>query len=359
MLLFILLSVQQADGTAAKVTTAVLMVTGEAVLLLLPRTPGLLSGSLTWFAGLCGLAAMVATPQGFAEVLVLVAAGHLPMSVPVRRRLPNIIVLSLLFGGTVWYISDSLVGLLAGLGTLFFAERTVERAELAAERDRAVALLAEVEATRDARTQAAAAEERTRIARDLHDVLAHSLSGLSLQLQAIRSVAAREGVGPAVTVPIDRAADLAREGVGEAKAAMSALREPTTRGIESVAALVQRFPGDASVSVTGTPEEVGARAGSAVYRCVQESLTNAARYATGSPVTVELAWQPRTLRVTIADHGIPTGRAPLGVEGTGNGLDGMRERIDAVGGTMRAGSHGAGWQVIVTVPATATDGVRE
>lgn len=358
MLLFILLSVQQADGTAAKVATALLMLTGEAALFLPTREPGLLSASVVWFSGLCGLAAMTATPQGFAEVLVLVAAGRMPMAVPIRRRPPNIIVLSILFGGTVWLISDSLVGLLAGLGTLFFAERTVERAELAAERDRAVALLAEVEATRDARTRAAAAEERTRIARDLHDVLAHSLSGLSLQLQAIRSVAAKEGVSPAVTVPINRAADLAREGVSEAKAAMSALREPTTRGIESVAALVERFPGDATVTVTGAPGEVGIAAGSGVYRCVQESLTNATRYATGSTVTVELAWQPNTLRVTIADQGRPVGRAALGVEGTGKGLDGMRERINAVGGTMRAGAHGAGWQVVVSVPAIPSGGRR-
>ena len=134
--------------------------------------------------------------------------------------------LGVAFGVAVaWVEPHARSGLLAGFAVPFLALRRLEQVELRAERDRAVALLAELEKARDAQAQAAALAERGRIAREMHDVLAHSLAGLSLQLQAVRAVASRENVGPAVTVPLDRAAELARTGVEEAKAVVGALRD--------------------------------------------------------------------------------------------------------------------------------------
>jgi signal transduction histidine kinase len=100
---------------------------------------------------------------------------------------------SVAFGVTITAISGSPLGLLAGIGAWALADRSIEHAALEAERDRTLALLAEVEASRQAQLEAAAAEERNRIAREMHDVLAHSLAGLSMQLQAVRAVAAAEG----------------------------------------------------------------------------------------------------------------------------------------------------------------------
>ena len=190
------------------------------------------------------------------------------------------------------------------------ARRRLDQEALQAERDRALALLAELEAARDAQAQAAALEERGRIAREMHDVLAHSLAGLSLQLQAVRAVAGREGVGPAVLEPLDRAAELARTGVDEAKAAVSALRETPPLGIDDLPSLVERFPGDARFVTTGSALAVDPVLGHALYRAVQESLTNAARYAPGSPVRVELSWDLSGPVVTVTDEGPAPGHHP-------------------------------------------------
>ena len=214
-------------------------------------------------------------------------------------------------------------------------------------------LLSEIEASRDAQADAAALAERGRIARDMHDVLAHTLAGLSLQLQGVRAVAAREGVGPAVSEPLDRAAALARDGVAEARNVVGALRGPHALGVAEIDALVSRYPGSATLTATGEPVGIEPAAGLAVYRTVQEALTNAARYAAGSPVDVRLAWSPTELQLRVTDHGVQDGRAPTGVVGSGMGLVGMSERITEVGGTLRAGPLDGGWTVQASVPVAS------
>src|SRR6185312_17164911 len=157
--------------------------------------------------------------------------------------------------------------------------------------------------------------------------LAHSLAGLSLQLQAARAVAAKEGASADVLGPLDRAADLARDGVAEARAAVGTLRDPVGLGVTDLGALVDRHPGDAQLHVTGTPALVAPEAGHAVYRAVQEALTNAARYAPGSAVTVTQRWGPESLEVVVADSGPAPDREVVRGQGTGLGLAGMAERI--------------------------------
>src|SRR5581483_4573125 len=190
----------------------------------------------------------------------------------------------------------------------------------------------------------------------MHDVLAHSLAGLSVQLQAVRALATREGVGPAVLDPLDKAAELARAGLGEARAAVGALRAPVGLGLAELPALVRRHPGETTFDETGTPGEVTAEAGHAVYRAVQESLTNSARYAPGSPVAVALRWSADGLTVTVADHGPGPDREPVTGVGTGLGLAGMTERLEQAGGRLTAGPRpGGGWQVELTVPAKVSE----
>jgi len=175
---------------------------------------------------------------------------------------------------------------------------------------------------------------------------------LSMQLQAIRAVAAAEGASAAVTGPVDRAAELAREGLQEARAAVGTLRAPQLYGVDDVEGLVARFPGAAELRVSGQPGQVSPEAGHAVYRAVQEAMTNAARYATGSPVDVEVTWGATQLRVRIRDHGLPAGRRPSGVKGSGTGIGSMAGRVESVGGSLTAGLDpgGTGWLVQVTVP---------
>ncbi|MYS19738.1 Signal transduction histidine kinase, partial [Streptomyces sp. DvalAA-14] len=328
-------TVLAAAGPIRQLVVGVLLACAELGLLASRRSrPSYTAGYAIAVTVAAGLAAIVLSPNGLGEVPVLAGASVLPLCVPAGApRITGVTAVSIAFGVTVVAVSGSLVGLLAGVGTWAIADRSVERVALQAERDRAVALLAEVEASRQAQQEAAAAEERNRIAREMHDVLAHSLAALSVHLQAIRAIARREHSPASLTGPLDRAAGLARDGVQEARAAVGALRTPHLRGVDDIDALVGGFPGNADLRVTGRPGRLGPEAGHAVYRAVQEALTNAARYATGSAIEVRVAWDARTLRVAVRDHGLPAGHRASGVQGSGTGLRSMSERIGAVGGT--------------------------
>jgi signal transduction histidine kinase len=360
MAVCVAVSVAAAHGTTTKIAVGLLgavaevgMVLGRRVL----RSPWAAAGVAATIVA--GFAMTVLAPNGLGEVPVLAGASVLPLRVPagpVRNAL--IAVVAVGFGVTITVISGSLAGLPAGVGAWFIADRSVEHAALQAERDRAVALLAEVEASRQARQEAAALEERGRIAREMHDVLAHSLAGLSVQLQAVRAVAAREGAPAVLTEPLDRAAELARDGVHEARAAVGALRAAPRRGVDDLGGLVRGFPGQVRLSVTGRPGRLTPEAGHALYRAVQEGLTNAARYATGSPIDVNVAWAEGEVRIAVRDHGLPAGRGGSGVQGSGTGLRSMAERIEAAGGTLTAGPapDAPGWRILLRLPAaTAVD----
>ncbi|HEX4429575.1 MAG TPA: histidine kinase [Frankiaceae bacterium] len=296
-----------------------------------------------------GVASILLAPNGVGEWPVLMCAVYCRVTFRGRTGVVVTGLLAVGFAFCIVWISSSAVGVLAGLGVPVLAQRRLDQEQLHAERDRALALLAELEAARDAQTQAAALEERGRIAREMHDVLAHSLAGLSLQLQAVRAVAGREGVGPQVLEPLDRAAELARSGVEEAKAAVGALREMPSLGLADLPVLIERFPGSATYASTGTPAPVDPALGHALYRAVQESLTNSARYAPGSPVRVGVHWEAQRLVVRVEDDG-PGDHPVVSGQGTGEGLRGMRERLAAAGAELGAGPWQHGWRTEVTVP---------
>jgi signal transduction histidine kinase len=354
MVIAAVVCVIDASGLAAKIAAGALMLAAELGLILARRFPaqrrGLVAVSLTSAAG---LAVTLLAPSALGEVPVLAGASILPRYLPAGwPRGVGIGIISVSFGVSIFIISGSPVGLLAGAGAWALANRSVEHDAFRSERDRALALLAEVEASRQAQREAAAAEERNRIAGEMHDVLAHSLAGLSLQLQAIRAVAAAEGASASITGPIDRAAELAREGVQEARAAVGALRAPRLRGPDDLAGLVQGFPGEVALQVNGQPEPLEPATGHAVYRAVQEAMTNTARYATGSAIDVAVTWDPAWLRVRVRDYGVPAGRQPSGVKGSGTGVKSMADRVEAAGGRLTAGPalDGPGWLVEIIVP---------
>lgn len=298
-------------------------------------------------------------------VLSSEALGYVPVLMvaprfPYLTRRPLMIwtvVDTIAFGAAVAITARHITPAIAGIGIPLTVQRGVQRRQLIAERDRAQALLVEVQAGREAEAQAAALRERGRIARDMHDVLAHSLAGLSLQLQAIRAVAAHNNAAPELTEPIERAAALARDGLAEAREAVSTLRDPSDVGVDALPTLVARQPGAARIEITGTPTELPHGVGRVVYRAVQEALTNTARYAPGGTVTVTVTWTPSRLGVVIDDTGPAVGHEASPDQGSGLGLAGMDERVRAVGGTLRAGprSDGPGWRVALSVPTGAED----
>jgi signal transduction histidine kinase len=214
-------------------------------------------------------------------------------------------------------------------------------------------LLARLEDARDDQARAAAAEERASIARELHDVLAHSLSGLSIQLEMVRKIAGKEDAPANLRAAIDGAADLAKQGLAEARDAVSALRRDDRLGVDQLPGLVAHFRRDFSLAVdytvAGTPRPVVPDLGLALYRVAREALTNVARHAEGATTHVELSFDEAEVRLVVTDGG--GSQSALAAEGSGWGLAGVRERIKRLGGDLSAGPSGAGWSVVVSAPA--------
>jgi signal transduction histidine kinase len=214
-------------------------------------------------------------------------------------------------------------------------------------------LLAKLEDARDDQVRAAAAEERARIARELHDVLAHSLSGLSIQLEAVRKIAGKENAPAELRTAIDGAAGLAKQGLAEARDAVGALRRDDRLGVDQLPELVAHFRRDFNLAVAytvaGTPRPVPADLGLALYRVAGEALTNVARHAEGAVTRVELRYDETRVRLAVTDSG--GSRSALAAEGSGWGLAGLRERVKRLGGDLTAGPSWPGWSVVVSAPA--------
>ncbi len=213
-------------------------------------------------------------------------------------------------------------------------------------------LLAQLEDARDDQARAAAAAERATIAGELHDVLAHSLSGLSIQLEMVRKLAGKAEAPAELRAAIDGAADLAKQGLAEARDAVGALRREDRLGVDQLPELVEHFRRDFHLPVTyaveGGPRPVAPDVGLALYRVTGEALTNVARHAAGASAHVELAFDQARIRLTVTDSGGQ--QSALAAAGGGWGLAGLRERIKRLGGDLIAGPSGAGWAVAVSVP---------
>jgi signal transduction histidine kinase len=219
--------------------------------------------------------------------------------------------------------------------------------------ERTELLLAQLEEARDDQARAAAAEERASIARDLHDVLAQSLSGLAIQLEMVRKLAGKAEAPPELRAAIDDAAGLAKQGLAGARDAVGALRRDDRLGVDQLADLVEHFRRDFGLTVAytvhGTPRPVPPDLGLALYRVTGEALTNVARHAAGAAARVELSFEAAAVRLAVTDDGGEP--SALAAEGSGWGLAGVRERIKRLGGEFTAGPSGPGWSVVVSAPA--------
>jgi signal transduction histidine kinase len=222
--------------------------------------------------------------------------------------------------------------------------------------DRTEVLLAHLEDARDEQAEAAVVAERARVAGELHDVLAHSLSAAAIQLQAARLLAERDGERGRLRASIDRTIDLVNDGLVNARQAVGALRGEDAPGVAQLDALVDSARRDlnvhATLSVEGTARPLPAQVSLALYRGAEEALTNVARYAPGAAATVVLRYQPGGTTLTIHNGPSPTAEplAPPAVIGGGHGLAGLQERLHHVDGTVHAGPVGAGWRVELSAP---------
>ena len=228
-------------------------------------------------------------------------------------------------------------------------------------------LLAQMEETRDAELRAAALSERQRLAREMHDVLAHSLSGLVVQLEGARLLALSDPADGRLAATIDRAHQLARSGLDEARRAISMLRDDELPGPDKLAALARSFEADTGLpcryTETGTPAALRPAVKLALYRVTQEALTNIRKHAHPERVEVRLEHLRGEVSLVVEDFLAPDDKpapavlAPpppagaIAASGGGYGLTGRRERAELLGGTLTAGPTGSGFRVALRVPA--------
>lgn len=225
-----------------------------------------------------------------------------------------------------------------------------------AGQSRTEVLLAQLQDAQQEQARAAALQERGRIAGELHDVLAHALSGAAIQLQGARMLAEREHAGEKLRATIDRAGELVRDGLVDARQAVSALRGEELPGLDQLEGLVATFTRSTDIAVElhvhGQPRALRAETSLALFRAAQEGLTNVARYAPGHEATVTLEYEDAGTRLRVENRLVPGSDAGPGLAGVGggHGLAGARERVQRCGGTLSAGPTEEGWRVQAEVP---------
>jgi signal transduction histidine kinase len=220
--------------------------------------------------------------------------------------------------------------------------------------EQAAELVTQMQHTQDEQQRAAALDERNRIAREIHDVLAHSISALGIQIGAARAVLNDSGDIEATLRLLDGAQHLAEDGLTDSRRAILALRTDTPPLPDSLASLAENHqlqhhhPVD--LAVLGAARPLQPDATIALVRTTHEALTNAAKHAPGGGVRLTLDYAEGHTTLTIGNDA--SGLAPVpdpGVNG-GFGLAGMRERLLLIGGTLSAGPTGTGWTVRAEVP---------
>ena len=185
-------------------------------------------------------------------------------------------------------------------------------------------------------------------------MLAHSLSGLALQLEAARLLARTTGADQRIVAALEQAHELARRGLVDARQAMSALRGDPVPGPEQLPSLIDEHrhltDTPCQFTVEGDPVELTPDARLAVFRTTQEALTNIRKHTTGQTAHVHLSWTAEGARLAIEDNGT-AGTPPAQPGAAGYGLAGLSERADLLGAHLTAQPTPGGFRVELAIPA--------
>ena len=320
------------------------------------RLAGLLPFGWGAMAVTCGCAALTSSggPFSLLAAMAAVGAGN-AFGLAVAGTITGAGVLAvgsvgLAFGVPVWEVF--FYPLVLVLGLLF--GRLERGYRLQAEQS--AALLANAGQLRQEQSRSATLDERNRIAREIHDLLAHSLGALGVQIEAAQAVLTDQR-------DIDRALELlgyarrmAASGLNETRQALHALRTGTPPLPEALADLStdhqRRYGAQVSFEVTGAPRSLSVDAGLALTRTVQESLVNTAKHAPHQPVQVRLDYHEGRTALTVVSPlpGHADDHPALETVNGGYGLTGMRERLLLIDGSLQAGPHDGNWVVTAQVP---------
>ncbi|GAA2392792.1 sensor histidine kinase [Dactylosporangium salmoneum] len=220
----------------------------------------------------------------------------------------------------------------------------------------------QLEAEREGAIQAALAEERARIARELHDIVAHCVSVMVVQAGAAEDLLDRDP--QRARAPLQSVQETGQQAVGELRRMLGLLRGERARlalkpqpGTADLADLVEHMAGiglPVELAVEGPSRPLPPGVDLTVYRIVQEALTNALKHAAPTTAHVVLHYDDQSVRVSVRDTGRTDGPGRAGADRVGHGLIGMHERVGLYGGTLEAAAvPGAGFSVTARLPLQA------
>ena len=264
-------------------------------------------------------------------------------------------------GGIVGSNFGTMAGdpLLLAVCTMFGLQRRSYRVQA----EQSAALLAQHERLRAEQRLADVLDERTRIAREIHDVLAHSLGALGIQIQAAKAMLTDHGDVDRAVEALTTAQRMAADGLTETRRAVHALRVDTLPLSEELAAVVdthrQRYHIAVTLQTSGEARTLPPDATLALLRTAQEAMVNAAKHAPGQRVAIRLVYGENDVRLSVV-NGLDGAGASVRWPGNtgGYGLTGMRERLRLLNGTLRAGPQENDWTVTAELPlAAAEDGI--
>jgi signal transduction histidine kinase len=357
VLSFVLIPPKPASALAVQVVGYAIAGLGLLTLALIDLQPKAVRYRATaWpvILGVVGVAAGSASGAGyggsimvvFAFVAALMSAGDTDigpaLAVTAATALATLIS-GLAFGASY--------GILVGFPTVVISGLLIgrNRGAYRLQAEQAAMLLAQREQLEAEHRRADLLDERTRIAREIHDVLAHSLGALGIQIQAARAVLTDQGDIGRASELLATAQRMAADGLVETRRAVHALRE---------APLVLETELAQASETHGQRHQVT----TALLRVAQESLVNAAKHAAGHPVAVHLDYSDAEVRLTISNDLAPGADADqlagLSTVNGGYGLTGMRERLRLLNGTLQAGRCDNRWVVTAGLPRSRPEKVR-
>jgi signal transduction histidine kinase len=351
------------------IATLLVVVAGAAAVLVRRSGEGGPSLTALVILGLAGAALAMLLPQSQAYLILYLALAGLGLRTSMRAwsAIATVVaIFAVMNVGYFLFTDGSVTGWITQDIALVFIFSFMRATRLAEERARAAQrraeiLLGELRAAQKARDEATALAERARLARDIHDVMAHALSGLVISLDTMELLGSQRDPGPdtmrRMLEHVRRAQRIARDGMNDTRQAIAALRGDALPG----PALLDRLINDiaaaagicASLTVSGTALPLPPQVGLTLYRTAQEALTNTAKYAgRGATAEVRLSYSDDAVALAIEDQGDgEAGGRTQALSNGGYGLAGMRERAELLGGSLTASPTGNGFTVRLRLPA--------
>ncbi|HVX44789.1 MAG TPA: histidine kinase [Mycobacteriales bacterium] len=337
----VLVGLVRLNPNPALAAVAALVAIGGGALLLQPHRSLILPYAAIGTAGIAVLGHGVSSNVGWFAVCLI--GGWCVMAGERREGLIYLIAVTVLFGiEWRWIEPDPGWGAWIGGTALSTGGCMLMRHE--------IDLVRRLRAAQAELADQARIQERNRIAHELHDVIAHTLTVSLLHVTSARLAVEFDPEDAARSLA--EAERLGRESLEEVRSAVGLLREDGAAGTAPMPSagdlpeLIERFRSartDVTLTLQGDPAAMPATTGLAAYRICQEALTNAVKHAPGAPITVDLSVDDARVRLSVDSAGKP-------LSGSGVGRHSMRDRAEAVGGVCTAGPGGRGWLVQATLP---------